>query len=204
MPGYANRLRLVGRDAELSGVEEVLRRKPPATIVVLIEGEPGIGKTSLWQEVLHRADDHGYRVISCRPAESEAQFAFTALTDLLAEAVEDILSELPRPQQHALEVALLRAEPRDRPPDQRAVAMAFLWSLRRLATAGPLVVAVDDVQWLDSSSAMVLEFAFRRLRQEPVVLLLTLRSLRDRGLPEPPSRTPAATRAASPTRSPRC
>ena len=65
---------------------------------------------------------------------------------------------------------------RGRPPDERAVAMGFLGALRALAASQPLVVAIDDVQWLDPSSAGIVGFAARRLRDEPVGLLLARRS----------------------------
>ena len=75
----------------------------------------------------------------------------------------------------ALRVALLLASPGDAPPDERAVAVAVLGVLRELAGAGPVLVAVDDVQWLDPPSAKVASFAWRRLREEPVGLLLAHR-----------------------------
>jgi DNA-binding CsgD family transcriptional regulator len=166
---------IVGRERELEATEAVLAPLAHGTRALLVEGEPGIGKTCLWREALLRAEARGYRVLSCRPVASEAQLAFAALTDLLADALPDTLPHLPDPQRHALEVALLLADPGVEPVDQRAVSMALLSSLRALAESQPLLVAIDDVQWLDSSSAAALEFAVRRLRHEQVALLLTLR-----------------------------
>ena len=167
---------LVGREAELERVDGFLTGAEVGPVVLVLDGEAGIGKTRVWQEGLRRAADRGHRALLCRPAESEAQLAFAALSDLLADALEETLPELQEPQRRALEVALLLADPGDRPVDQRAVAAGLLSSVRRLSVSQPVVVAVDDVQWLDSSSASVLEFALRRLRDERVGLLLTLRS----------------------------
>jgi DNA-binding CsgD family transcriptional regulator len=167
---------LVGREAELERVDGFLTGAEVGPVVLVLDGEAGIGKTRVWQEGLRRAADRGHRALLCRPAESEAQLAFAALSDLLADVLEETLPELPEPQRCALEVALLLADPGDRPVDQRAVAAGFLSAVRELADSQPLVVAVDDVQWLDSSSAAALEFILRRLRDERIGLLLTLRS----------------------------
>ena len=75
-----------------------------------------------------------------------------------------------------MRVALLLEPPRAAPPDERALGVALLGLLRRLAGDCPVLVAVDDVQWLDTASARVLEFAWRRLRTEPVGLLLARRA----------------------------
>jgi len=74
-----------------------------------------------------------------------------------------------------LEVALLLADPVGSPPEQRAVCVAFLAVLRHLSESGPVVLAVDDLQWLDDPSARVLEFALRRLGGEPAGLLASAR-----------------------------
>jgi DNA-binding CsgD family transcriptional regulator len=166
----------VGREDELAAVRAFLQASPFGVSAVLLEGEAGIGKTTLWAAGIGLARERGYRVLSCRPAESEVQFAFGALADLLGDSLAEALCELPEPQRHALEVALLLADPGEQPVDHRAVAMGFLTSLRHLANAKPLLIAIDDVQWLDSSSTRVLEYAFRRLPRQRIALLLTVRS----------------------------
>jgi hypothetical protein len=80
----------------------------------------------------------------------------------------DVAPSLAPPQRRALEVALLLAEPGEAPPDQRAVALAALAAVRALAADGPLLLGIDDVQWLDPPSARVLQFVLRRLESEPV------------------------------------
>ena len=142
---------------------------------VLIEGEAGAGKSVLWEAALERARAAGARVAAARPTEAETSYAHAALGDLLGSAPE-ALEELPLPQRRALEIALLLAEVDGEQPDQQAVARATLSALRALARDVPLVVAVDDVQWLDPPTAAVLAFAARRLSDERIGLLLALRT----------------------------
>ena len=165
---------LIGRDEELQRVQRFLEAVPAGSRVLLITGEAGVGKTSLWQAAVGRAQAADMRAIAARPSEAETSFAYAALGDLLGPH-PGVLDDLPGPQRRALEVALLVAE-RGEKPDQQAVARATLTGLRSLARAAPLIVAVDDVQWLDRPSAAVLGFAARRLTGEPIGLLLAQRT----------------------------
>ncbi len=142
----------------------------------MIEGEAGIGKTMLWRHAVAEAQAQGYRVLSCSPSEAEAHLAFSGLRDLLDAAYGDVADALPPPQRRALDIALLRADPGQRSPDQGAVAAAFLASLRRLAERRPVLVAVDDVQWLDGSTAFLIGFVARRLQDERIALLVARRA----------------------------
>jgi DNA-binding CsgD family transcriptional regulator len=146
----------------------------PAACV--LEGEAGIGKTALWGEGVDLAQAARFRVLSCSPAETEAALSFSSLADLLTAVDPQVLAALAAPQRDALEVALLRAGSFGAVAGQRAVAMATLSVLVELASVSPVVVAIDDAQWLDSSSARVLEFAARRLEGRPVGFLLSLRT----------------------------
>lgn len=166
---------LIGRSNELAFVDDFLARLDEGPHALFLEGEAGIGKTRLWREGVERARDLGHRVLTARPGGSEVQLAFAGLTDLLADALDDVLAALPAPQRRALEVALLLRDAGSAPPDQRAVSAAFLGALRALASERPVVVAVDDLQWLDRASAFVVSFAARRLDTEPVGLLATVR-----------------------------
>ena len=94
---------------------------------------------------------------------ADAQLSFAALIDLLDEVPDEELAGLPEPQRRALEVALLRAEPDGAPPEPHAIALAFLDGLRAAGGEAPLLVAIDDVQWLDPPSVEALLFAARRL-----------------------------------------
>ena len=189
---------LIGRDDELRRVQRFVEAVPSGARALLIAGEAGVGKTSLWQAAVDRARAAGMRAVAARPAEAETSFAYAALGDLLG-SHPAVLDELPGPQRRALEVALRVAEHGEE-PDQQAVALATLAALRALARAAPLVVAIDDVQWLDRPSAAVLGFAARRLADEPIALLIAQRTASaapapldlDRALAERSPRPPRA------------
>jgi DNA-binding CsgD family transcriptional regulator len=167
---------IIGRDAELQLVASFLDRLMTGPLALVMEGEVGIGKTTVWTAGVAAAHRKGYPILICRPVEAEATLSFAALGDLLDGVLDEVLPGLPGPQRRALEVAVLRADAGDDPADQRAVSVAVLGVLRLLARSGPLVVAVDDVQWLDQPSAWVLAFAFRRLTDEPVGILVSVRT----------------------------
>jgi DNA-binding CsgD family transcriptional regulator len=167
---------LFGRQTELALVSRLLEAIPSGLMALILGGEAGIGKSTLWLEALSQARARSYRVLSCRPSESEAKLSFAGLGDLLDGVVDESLEGLPPPQRSALEVALLRAEAIDSSPDQRAISSAVHGTLLALAAAGPTLLAIDDVQWLDAPTARVLEFAVRRLNDAPIGLIVTARS----------------------------
>jgi DNA-binding CsgD family transcriptional regulator len=169
-------LEIVGRDEELAVVAGFLADTGSLARVLLIEGEPGIGKTTVWRHAVEEGAAVGYRVLSTRPARSDAQLAFAGLTDLLENSLDDVLPALPPPQARALRVALLLDDPGATPADPRSVAAAVLGSLRLLARQESLLVAIDDLQWLDPSSAAALDFALRRLTDERIAVSLALRT----------------------------
>ena len=113
--------------------------------------------------------------LTARPAHSETQVAFATVGDLFAPVLEETLPQLVPVQRRALEIALLLREPDGPPPDVRLLGLALLSVVRALAQDGPLLVALDDVQWVDASSAEVLRFMLRRLEGEPVGVLATVR-----------------------------
>jgi hypothetical protein len=162
---------ILGREGELARVTSFIGSVPGGPSALLLEGAAGIGKTTLWQAGVSIARGRGHRVLSCRGAEPEALLSYAALGDLF----DFELPDLPAPQQRALDAALLRAELEGAPPDQRAVSVASLGVLRALAASGPVLVAIDDVQWLDVPSARALAFVVRRLEDAPVRILVTLR-----------------------------
>ena len=171
MPGTG----VVGRDREMAAVAAFLDAVGSGSAGLVLEGAAGIGKTTVWAAGAALAAGRGYTVLSCRPAESEARLSFAALGDLLGGVLEEAVAGLPPPQRRALEVALLLADPGGSPPEQRAVCVAFLSVLRRLSAAGPVVVAVDDLPWLDVPSAAAVEFAVRRLGEARAGLLASAR-----------------------------
>ena len=167
---------IVGREAELGVLREFVENAPSGGGLVLVGG-PGIGKTTLWQAGLELARAQGVRVLRARPSDAEARLSFAALTDLLDGVETTVGTGIPAPQRRALEVALLRSEAGARPPSgERAIALGLLNVLRGLAEHEPLLVAIDDIQWLDAASADALSFVARRLEGVPVRFLLARRS----------------------------
>jgi len=166
---------LVGRPQELEIVEAFLASHGDGAAALVLEGEAGIGKTALWESALASARRRGMRVLRTRCSRDEAHYGFAGLADLLAPAgPADFASLAPR-QARALEAALLIREEGEA-VSGREIGAATLGVLRSLAAPGPLIVAVDDVPWLDEATAAALAFAARRLEAEPVRVLLTRRS----------------------------
>lgn len=172
-PAVAAEPTIVGRDEELGHIERFLDGIAAEPAVLLIEGEAGIGKTTLWGVAIRAAEARGFRVLQARPAESEGQLSFAALADLVDAVFDDARRSLPPVQQRALSAALLRSET-DEPTQPRTTASALVGVLATLAGEGVVLVAVDDVQWLDPATAAALSFAARRL-PPGVGLLLTRR-----------------------------
>jgi DNA-binding NarL/FixJ family response regulator len=164
----------VGRRSELAAIQQLLSDRAADVRALLLEGAPGIGKTTLWEAGCQLAAEAGYRVLTCRPAEPETGFAYAAVQDLFEDR-DDVIAALPKLQRDALDAALLRTESQHASPDQRAVALAVRSVLQAIGEAGPFVVAVDDVQWLDRPSARALAFALRRLVGSQVRVLTSLR-----------------------------
>ena len=140
----------------------------PAALVA--EGEPGIGKTTLCLSAIELAEERGFLVLSARPAEAESVLAYASLADLLAGVDSSVLTDLPTPQRLAIDRVLLRAEAEDLSTDQRAVGAGFVSVVELLAEKAPVLVAIDDLQWLDPSSRNVIAFAARRLSARVGVL----------------------------------
>jgi DNA-binding CsgD family transcriptional regulator len=166
---------LIGREREVTAVAPFLDRVAERFGVLLFSGPAGIGKSTLWEGAVADARARGYRVVVARPTEVETALAFAALNDLLDVLTDDALSELPEPQRVALEAALLRV-PAGRPPEPLAVSIAARHVLRRAASERPVVLAIDDIQWLDDPSARVLDFVLRRLDDERIGVIASRRT----------------------------
>ncbi len=165
---------LKSRPMESRSVKSFLTATAVGPSALLIEGEPGIGKTTLWLAAVEQATAQGFRILSARAAAAESVLVYTALADLLDDVDAATWADLPAPQQLAVDQVLLRAHTGD-VTDQRAVAAAFLAVIERFAEAGPVLLAIDDLQWLDPSSVHVIAFAARRLTG-PVGILGTVRT----------------------------
>ena len=172
---------VVGRDEELAAILAFLDDGDHGAL--LLEGEAGIGKTTLWRVGVDEARARGQAVLACSPGGSEAEFSLSGFRDLLDGVFDEIAEDLPGPQRRVLGVALLREEHEDAAPQPSSVAASFLNALRALAARSPVLLAVDDVQWLDGSSAGVLEYAARRFHGEPIKLLLSARTEAESQIP---------------------
>ena len=117
---------IVGRRSGRRAVTDFLDFVPRQSCALVIEGEPGIGKTTLWLDALDRARARGFRTLSCRAAATESVLAYTVLADLLSDVDDPIWSDLPTPQQLALDGALLRHPVGALDIDPRGVAAAFV------------------------------------------------------------------------------
>jgi DNA-binding CsgD family transcriptional regulator len=168
---------IVARDAELSAVRAFVERTDTACAALVLEGEAGIGKSTLWLAGVEHADARGISVLSARPAEAEQGLAHVGLGDLFDDALDNVVLELPRPRRRALERALLRDEGADEAIDHRALAVAVRDALRLLGERGRVLVAVDDVQWLDDPSTRALAFALRRLSGDANIVFLFARRI---------------------------
>jgi DNA-binding NarL/FixJ family response regulator len=175
-------MEVIGRQAELLAVGAWMRSGSPnlheslgLRTALVVEGEPGIGKTTIWEEGIRLARAHGCEVLSCRPRQSDAALSHVGLTDLLRSVPADAFLALPAPQRRAIEVATLRREAEGEELDSRAVGTGVTALLASLSEQAPLLVAVDDGQWLDPPSANALAFALHRLDDRNLRLLIAVR-----------------------------
>src|SRR5436190_1309289 len=163
----ATEIELVGRERELAQIAAFVE----STGALVVEGEPGIGKTTLWRAGVGLARERGQRVLAARPAEADEALSFTTLADLLAD-LHDEVALLPLAQGRPLEAALLLDDAGSGVVEPRAIAVGVLTLFRSLAQHGPLLVAIDDTQWVDRPSALAISYALRRA---PIRALLARR-----------------------------
>ena len=164
---------LVGRGEELSRLRELVTPPYEESRVLLILGDPGMGKTVLLAAAAREARLAGMRVLAAAGRESEQDLAFAGLHQLLR-PVLDRVGGLPARQAEALRGAFATSED-PVPPDALLTGIAVLTLLSGLSDDGPLLVAADDAQWLDRASLDALAFAARRLESEQLVLLVGAR-----------------------------
>jgi DNA-binding CsgD family transcriptional regulator len=163
---------VVGRGPELEAIWEFLDPSLERPRALLLEGEPGIGKTTLLGVASEEARRRGWCVLSCGPAAAEAQLAFAALADVFGPVLDADSTTLPEPQRTALLGAVGRMGSE---VDRLALSMGVLNLLRGLAHRGTVALVVDDVQWLDQPSARAFSFALRRLTAESLVVIASQR-----------------------------
>jgi len=177
------RERLFGRDAELGVIDDFLAGVRSGARALVFAGPAGVGKTTLLRAAIDQANAAGCTVLRSFPSPSDTPLAFAGLADLLGGRFDLVLPDLAPPQRRVLGAALLVDEPLDFTPDPHVVAAAFLAALRSLASSAPVVVAIDDVQWLDAPSASAVSFAIRRLDSDRAGLLCAVRDDGSAGAP---------------------
>jgi DNA-binding CsgD family transcriptional regulator len=166
---------IIGRETELSVVQGFLDRPVDGLQALVLEGEPGIGKSTVWLAGVTAARERSFRVLTSRPAEIERTLPNLVLGDLFGDTPSELLEALPVPRRHAFESALLLREDPGLPVDPRALGVAIGTILPALADGRPLMLAIDDDQWMDPSSAATIRFALRRLALQPILLLVARR-----------------------------
>jgi ATP/maltotriose-dependent transcriptional regulator MalT len=161
----------VTRAADARAVTAFLDSAAARPSVLVVEGEAGIGKTTLWLDALEQAHQRGFRVLSARAGQAESGLTYAMVADLLEAVDTTVLDTLPHLQRVAIDRVLLQGDGTGPATDERVVASAFLTLLDTLSATAPVIVAIDDTQWLDSSSQAVVAFAARRLKGRIGVLV---------------------------------
>lgn len=161
--------------AESHEVTEFLTRASKAPCALVIEGAAGIGKSTFWLAAVQQARDHGFRVLSARPTSAATVSAYAVVADLLTGVDPTTWANLPKPQRLAIDRVMVRATDDAVAADPRAIAAAFLAVIEQVADREELILAIDDLQWVDPSSASVIGFAARRMSQ-PVGIVAAVRT----------------------------
>lgn len=155
-----------------SAVAEFLAAVADGPSGLLLEGEAGIGKTRLWLTAIEEARRRGYRVLSARAGQAETSLAYAVVADLLEDVDTAVTEGLPEVQRLALDRLLIRGDADGPQTDHRVAAAAVLNTIEILCRDQPLILAIDDVQWVDVCSREVIGSVARRLDRQ-VGLLLT-------------------------------
>jgi DNA-binding CsgD family transcriptional regulator len=166
---------VVGREEELDSVRAFVDRTDEGLALFVLEGEAGIGKSTLWLAAVEHARSRGVRILCSRPAEAEQGLVHVGLGDLFEGVLDDVLPDLQTPRRRALEIALVREEAVGYQLDSRTLGLATRDALESLARDSRLLIAIDDVQWLDDASTGALAFALRRLSEANLRFLVARR-----------------------------
>lgn len=174
---------IVGREAELQIIRRLFEAPGSAPRTLVIDGVAGIGKTTLWRMAVDSARAEALDVLVAAPAQSEAALPYSVLSDLLEAVPPEATAALPPGHRSAL-AAALQETAADTDINEHAVSRAVLAIFRALVEGNRrLLIAIDDVQWMDPPSARVLEFAVRRLADLPALLLIARRTERPEPMP---------------------
>jgi DNA-binding CsgD family transcriptional regulator len=170
---------LIGRESEQSRLRRLVNPPPARTQQLMLLGESGMGKTALLVEAARQARSVGMRILPATGRQSEADLGVAGLHQLLR-PVLDRVAALPVRQAKAL-LGALALSPDPVAPDALLTGLAVVTLFSLLAEDSPMLVLIDDVQWLDDASLDLLAFAARRLESERLTLLMAARG----GVPPP-------------------
>ena len=166
---------VLGRDAELTVVDAFLAGVSSAPGALVLTGTAGVGKTTVLRAGLQRAATSA--IPCCRQHQRLVTCDWRSLpADLLESRLEGLLPELPTPQRRALGAALHRQDAPANPLELHITAVAFRSALRLLAAEVPVLVVIDDVQWLDAPDGIGRQFRFPPATDERIGLLLAMRT----------------------------
>ncbi len=163
---------LIGRRPELEMFDALCGRLRSGGSALVVEGDPGVGKTALVGEFEWRAGERGMRVLRTAGTPDESAQPFSGL-HLLLRPFRDQIRALPRPQREALDVAFGVHD--GTPPTTFLAGVAALTLLSDAASAAPLLVIVEDLHWLDPASRQTLLMVARRVSSDPILMVLTTR-----------------------------
>jgi DNA-binding CsgD family transcriptional regulator len=163
---------VIGRDDELSALTALAAGTPDHGRALVIVGEAGIGKTTLLTAVVDWAAGHGFGVLTSAGVQCQTEVGYAGIHELI-HPILGHAEALPTHQRTALLSALGLAD--EGPPDPLLIGVATLGLIEEAAAHQPLVLIVDDAQWLDGSSLHILTFVGRRLANAPVLLLCATR-----------------------------
>jgi DNA-binding CsgD family transcriptional regulator len=161
----------VGRERELAAVQRALENPDERSLGAAIIGPAGAGKTTLFRAILDRTP---LRVLACSPSQPESAVPYLALRDLFHTISDQELISLPEVQQGALLRVLLRARSHGTARHE-TVSAATMGVLDAIARRTPILLAIDDAQWLDPASEAAIAFAIRRLDGTRIRLLVAQR-----------------------------
>jgi DNA-binding CsgD family transcriptional regulator/KaiC/GvpD/RAD55 family RecA-like ATPase len=153
---------IVGRTEEVEMLASFVADERPEPRALLIDGEPGIGKTTLLQHLQACAAERGWMTLAHRPTRSEMDLSYAGLVELLDRIGDEVVDALPAPQARVLRMVLRKEEP-DELFDRLSLSIAVVAVLRAVGVHRPVLLTVDDVQWLDPPTARTLVFVLRRL-----------------------------------------
>lgn len=169
---------VIGRDDEFSALTSAAAEVPHRGRALVIEGEAGIGKTTLLTATARWAAEQGFTVLSCAGVQCQTMVGYAGVHELIHPILNHV-DALPKHQKSALLGALGLAE--YAPPDPLLIGVAMLGLIEEAAAHRPLLLVVDDAQWLDGSSLHILTFVGRRVSSSPVMLLCAARPRLDGG-----------------------